>query len=586
MPLPIATKARPFFITFVFLNRCPMKTTSFSALMGAFLVLVLLASSCGSGSVLREKTEPSPRIVNIINFIRELEPRDAQITPEVLYQTVVSQIALHKQHNLPATFLLQYDALIDTSYQTLFKTDQGIPIEVGGWWEITQPHVEAAGMTWRGRYPWDWHADVGFATGYTPQEREKLVDVYMAKFKEIFGKYPLSVGSWFIDAHTLRYMYEKYGVQASCNCKDQVGTDGYTLWGGYWNQAYYPSKLNAYMPAQTEEGQIPIPVFRMLGSDPIYQYESGLGGRVQGVESLEPVYPRSGGSKKWVNWFLNTLADEPVLAFGYTQAGQENSFTWQGMQKGLEMQFPIIARLSAQGKIRVETLSESAAWFKANFPVTPATAVSATTDPREAGRKSVWYNSRFYRTNLFWQKDSLLVRDIHIFNEKLQSDYLEKAGSSNQCVYTTLPLVDGFMWSSSRQRAGLRISQLNADGTTTEITGGEPTVQELLDSKLLVEWPLEAGWGSLRIVFSEKTIAISRRGGKRSQKWVLELLASSRSNLPFTEISEHLIKGTHSNFPFEVTVNPGMVATPAQGNNDFVYRLVPEKEEILIQTHL
>ncbi|MGE4569366.1 MAG: hypothetical protein AB7C90_09335 [Bacteroidales bacterium] len=563
-----------------------MKKFSLSALLRVVpLLLLTLSVSCASGPVLREKTEPSPRIVNIINFIRELEPRDAQITPEVLYQTVVSQIALHKQYNLPATFLLQYDALIDTSYQILLKADQGITLEVGGWWEITQPHVEAAGITWRGRYPWDWHADVGFATGYTPQEREKLVDIYMAKFKEIFGKYPLSVGSWFIDAHTLRYMHEKYGLLASCNCKDQVGTDGYTLWGGYWNQAYYPSKLNAYMPAQTEEGQIPVPIFRMLGSDPIYQYENGLGGRVQGVESLEPVYPRSGGSKKWVNWFLNTLAEEPALAFGYTQAGQENSFTWSGMQKGLEMQFPIIARLAAQGKIRVETLAASATWFKEHFPVTPATAVSATTDPRDAGRKSVWYNSRFYRTNLFWQGDTLLFRDIHIFDEKLQSDYLDKAGSSNQCVYTTLPLVDGFMWSSSRQRAGLRVKQLNADGTTVEISGGQPVVTELLDSKLLVEWPLKDDWGTLRMLFSEKNIAISRREGKRSQRWVLELQASSRATLPFTEISGHLLKGTHSNFPFEVTVEPGIFATPSEGKGDYVFRLVPEKEQILIQTH-
>ena len=99
---------------------------------------------------------------------------------------------------------------------------------MGGWWEITQPHVEAAGLKWRGRYPWDWHADVGFATGYTPEERRKLVDVYMEKFKEIFGKYPTAIGSWFIDAYTLGYMYDKYGIVASCNCKDQIGTDGYT----------------------------------------------------------------------------------------------------------------------------------------------------------------------------------------------------------------------------------------------------------------------------------------------------------------------------------------------------------------------
>jgi len=70
----------------------------------------------------------------------------------------------------------------------------------------------------RGTFPWDWHADVGFATGYTPEEREKLVDVYMAKFVE---------------------------------------------------------------------GQIPVPIFRMLGSDPIYQYEAGLGGSSQHVVSPE-----------------------------------------------------------------------------------------------------------------------------------------------------------------------------------------------------------------------------------------------------------------------------------------------------------
>ncbi len=541
--------------------------------------------SCQTDNVLREKSDPSPRIVNIINFIRELEPRDERITTEVLYETVVSQITLLKQLSLPATFLLQYDALINPKYQTLLKEEQASGFEIGGWWEITQPHVEAAGITWRGRYPWDWHADVGFATGYNPQEREKLVDVYMAKFKEIFGKYPASVGSWFIDAHTLRYMYEKYGLLASCNCKDQVGTDGYTLWGGYWNQAYYPSKINAYMPAQTEEGQIPVPIFRMLGSDPIYQYENGLGGRVQGVESLEPVYPRSGGSRGWVSWFLKTLVEEPALAFGYTQAGQENSFTWGGMQKGLEMQFPILAKLAGEGKIRVETLAASAAWFKENYPVTPATAVSATTDPRDAGRKSVWYNSRFFRTNLFWQRDSLVFRDIHIFNENFKSDYLDKAGSSNQCVYTTLPLVDGFMWSSSRQRAGLRLMQFNADGTTTELTGEDPVVTELLDSKLMVEWPLKQDFGTLRILFSEKAIEVSRRGGKRSQKWVLELRTSSRASLPFAEITDHLIKAVHSQFPFEVTVTPGLVSAAPAGSSDYVFRIAPEKERILIQTH-
>jgi hypothetical protein len=127
-------------------------------------------------------------------------------------------------------------------------------------------------LKWRGDHEWDSAANVGFSPGYTPAERRQLVDVYMADFKAIFGYYPRTVGSWYIDEVTLAYMVERYGIVASCNCKDQIGTDGYTLWGGYWNQAYYPSRLNAYMPAQTQAGQINVPIFRMLGSDPIYQY--------------------------------------------------------------------------------------------------------------------------------------------------------------------------------------------------------------------------------------------------------------------------------------------------------------------------
>ena len=149
------------------------------------------------------------------------------------------------KYDLPATFLLQYDALINPLYQDLLKSKLNDHSEIGAWWELTQPQIEAAGIKWRGEQSWVSHANIAFSTGYTKEERERLVDVYMAKFKEIFGTYPKSVGSWFIDAHTLGYMYDKYKIVASCNCKDQVGTDDYTLWGGYWNKAYYPSRINA-----------------------------------------------------------------------------------------------------------------------------------------------------------------------------------------------------------------------------------------------------------------------------------------------------------------------------------------------------
>ena len=278
-----------------------------------FLILTLAAATATAcaRTVGVTGTDNQPRIINIVNFIRQTDYR-VEDSDRKLYETVCRQVELVNRYDLPATFLLEYDALINPLYQKLLKTKLRNGAEIGAWWELTQPHIEAAGLKWRGEHPWVSHANIAFSTGYTKEERERLVDVYMRKFKDIFGTYPKSVGSWFIDAHTLAYMHDRYGIEASCNCKDQIGTDGYTLWGGYWNQAYYPSRLNAYMPAQTGAGQIPVPVFRMLGSDPIYQYDDGLGNERQGVISLEPVYKHAGMNRKWVDYFFDALTDEAI----------------------------------------------------------------------------------------------------------------------------------------------------------------------------------------------------------------------------------------------------------------------------------
>lgn len=521
----------------------------------------------------------APRIVNIINFIRQTEPRSQEITDEVLYDTVVKQVEQLNQHQLPGTFLLQYDALINPKYQALLKEKLSPGSEVGAWWEITQPHVEAAGLKWRGRYPWDWHANIGFSTGYTPQEREKLVDVYMAKFKSIFGRFPESVGSWFIDEHTLRYMYEKYAIVASCNCKDQIGTDGYTLWGGYWNQAYYPSKKNSYMPAQTASGQIPVPVFRMLGSDPVHQYENGLGGKYQGVISLEPVYGDSGGNRKWIEWFFKVMFDDPALGFNYAQAGQENSFTWAAMEKGLNIQMPILAELKTQNKIRVETLATSGKWFKKNYQVTPPTALSALSDVREEGNKTVWFNSRYYRANLHWHQKAFRFRDIHLFDEKLVSDYLTKAGTSNQCIYKALPLVDGFSWGTPQERAGLRLRQQDGTGQSREILLNDPEVTSDGKNALQVKCATDSG-DIFTMTFHEDRFEVSCKPKEKDTVWHLALTVaeSKKTILPFTTLTGSKIKGTFNQFDYGIECKQGRVGQAP----DAVFVIQPSKNKIVV----
>ncbi len=551
-----------------------MSFKSLSSYIG--LLLIFSLSSCHLSTKKDDisKTQ-APRIINIINFIRQTDYR-IENSDSLLYQTVEEQLKLINRYNLPATFLLQYDALIKPEYQQLLKSQLNQQSEIGGWFEITQPQVEDAGLEWRGEHSWVSHANIAFSTGYTKDEREKLVDVYMEKFKEIFGEYPKSMGSWYIDAHTLNYMYEKYGIIASCNCKDQIGTDGYTLWGGYWNQAYYPSKLNGYMPAQSQEQQISVPVFRMLGSDPIYQYDDGLGNDRQGVISLEPVYTQAGKNRAWVHYFFNAIVDQPCLAFNYAQAGQENSFTWDAMKDGLEMQIPIIDSLQRTQKVQVLTLAETGKWFKEKFSTTPATAVTVLNDIRNENNKTVWFNSRYYRANLLWKNQDFSFRDIHLFDERFKSQYVDKPGESSQFFFYTLPMVDGYMWSTPEDRAGMQIVQHNASGEKKVVRLNPPTITEP-DIKTLVVTCTDVENHSFKMTFTESDFEISCDTNDKDFRWSLDLHTAS-SELPFKEIEGQNIMAEFQGFKYVIRCLDGK----PEISGDCALRISPVQNRIKI----
>jgi len=532
-------------------------------------LLAVLLSACSHAG----PASDSPRIVNIINFIRLTEPRDEEITNQVLFETVRSQAEDLRSKGLVGTYLLQYDALLDPSYQALMKEEMQRGCEVGAWWEITQPHVEDAGYTWRGRFPWDWHAHVGFSVGYTQAEREHLADVYMEKFKEIFGQYPSSVGSWFIEAGTLAYLRDKYGIEASCSCRDQVGTDGYTLWGGYWNGGYYPSRQNAYMPAQTAEGAIDIPIFRMLGSDPIYQYEAGVGGAVQSVVTLEPVYELGGGSPSWVDWFFRMFTGEPHLGYNYVQVGQENSFTWDWMKDGFIYQTSCLQKLQAEGKVRIETLLQTGRWFKENYPLTPPTTVITTEDYQGNGRKTLWFNSRNYRVNLLWEGASLKIRDLHVFDEQLRSEYLDHPDTLPVFHYETLPLVDGCLWSTADKMAGLHL-------LAPDFEAGEP-VFSAKEGCQMVTWPSADGKGRFVLSFTEDGFEVTSKGNV--EKWCMELSVAPGAKLPFTAITGDTLRARYQERDYGVKLNKGSVEDLRSEGGETVFRLVPDKGRLWVE---
>jgi len=407
------------------------------------------------------------QIVNIINFIRAIEPRNASI--DLLY-TTKKQIELMEQYQFSGTFLIQYDALLLPEYQELLKALDPARYEIGIWYEVVQPLTEKCGIEWTGRYPWDWHCHCGFPIGYTNEQREIMIDEFFAKFREVFGYYPRVFGSWMFDSHTIRYMNDKYGLDAICNCKEQYGTDGYTLWGGYYGQAYYPARNNIFMPAQTEEQRLDVPLFRMLGSDPVYQYDFGMdpetGAKTQGVITLEPVYNgKGGGVPVWVDWFLQENYNDDCLTFGYAQAGQENPFGWDKMKDGLIYQFAQFDRLQKEGKIEIEPFGKTGRWFKETYKDTPASAITAHSAYDDPDKDSVWYCSKHYRVNLYGDHGVLRVRDIHLFDETYGDLFNDAICFGNEATYETLPWVDGNRHTGGGILSGLYLTRDGEDVT-------------------------------------------------------------------------------------------------------------------------
>ncbi len=408
--------------------------------------------------------KPVRRFITYVNFIRYDEPR---IPDRDLFEPVCRQMELLRQAGLPCTWLLQFDALVAGPYVEYLKANAPDSHEMGLWLEINRMHCDAAGVRFRGRdgWNWDYHSNASLTVGYTQDERRALADAAVRQFTRTFGRKPLSVAAWYIDAFTLAYLAEHHGIEASANCKEQCGTDGYTLWGGIYGGAYYPSKRHALLPATNRDHQIDLPVFRMLGSDPINQYDIGSGNNGQRVMTLEPLCREGGADAAWLKMYLDLLVHSPALAMFHTQAGQENSFGWPQVAVAYQKQVAEIARRRNAGECEVLTLAEAGRWFRVNFNATPAQAIVALSDATGNGRQSIWYAGQDYRINLLHDEQGLRIRDLQAYQDDYTELYFDKTCPGHRMVADALPVIDGLRWSEGNQTAGGYVYLRQADGS-------------------------------------------------------------------------------------------------------------------------
>lgn len=390
------------------------------------------------------------KIVNVMNFVRCIDEREENST-ERLFDFTSQQLSLVNEYGVENTFLLQYDTVCNRDFTDLFKNQASEKTELGLWYEIVEPLTSACGMPYRSEmgWKWDWHIIPGYSMAYSPKERELLIDEAMRKFKEVLGYYPKTVAGWVIDTHTLNYLNLHYSISAVAICRDQANTDAYTLLGGYFNQAYYPSKNNIFTPAQTKAMQTSVPVFRLLGPCPIHNYDNNkyssdrlkAQGRRSACFTLEP-YWYMGSTEKSVKWMFDSYFSQESLGFAYAQIGQENSFLKRKelVLSGLRMQIEMLLK---RGDVEFKKMGETGELFKNRYPeATPPTSVTALNNFDLTDVQSVYYDCKNYTANLFRFEDKVFLRSLFLFDERIEDLYLKNTCTTFDAIYENLPIVD------------------------------------------------------------------------------------------------------------------------------------------------
>lgn len=499
-----------------------------------------------AASVMRP--DKAVRCINVVNFIRGVEPRG----PVDLFLPVRKQMELVKRYGLPATWLLQYDSLCLGPFVEFLKREMPPTHEAGLWFEMNELHCKAAGVEWRGRpgYEWDWQPSVAFSIGYTVDERNRLIDEAVRKFRQRFGVGPRSVASWNLDSHTIQ-RFVSHGVDAFAVCRDQIATDGFTIWGGPI-AGYYPSRTNAWSPAVTQRDQIHTPVLRMLGQDPVYYYDNVA---VPYPDTMEPAWP-TGRNRHFIDAFFKMLLDNPAGEFAYAQLGQENSFGWPDMAEGFAMQMELLGGLKNRAGCHIETMSETGRRFKGTFKVTPNQAQVQLEDPlqRDPAERSIWFQNRNYRANLHIRGDRPYLRDVFVYRDGFSQPFLDAATRDHQLDQRQLAVLDGFHWRADRP--GTAGGFIDVAGAEIRLTG-DPIVTQP-GSDLSVKLPIQKDAVLVSFINDGLEIASAGKPVALNFRW-----ESGKS--AFIDVANNVARYRYAGFDYSVVVRRGSLTHSESG---------------------
>jgi len=354
------------------------------------------------------QTETLNQFVNIVNPVRISAYTENPKT------SLTSQYFEVAKRNLPATWLFTYDAMLNdgsSSVANIMDKNQ----ELGLFLEVTPRFAQDSGVTYNQTDSWH-RANSLFLSGYTQEDRKKLIDQIFNKFKEIFNFYPTSVGSWWTDSFSLEYMKNKYGVTANLTCADQFGTDGYHIWGQYWSTPFFPSKYHSGIPANDISSKLDLVTIQWASRDPL----NGYGKRAASLFSTQD-YQVDDYFQKLTRFYIQKNNNQ----FGQITIGLEGDFIPETYAGTFARQLDFVLDMKNKGIVDVVTMKDFANWYRRSFTTISPPQIFELDDLLGRRIKAIWYQSPFLRAHLTYNYETYETKflDLRFYFNNFEEPY-------------------------------------------------------------------------------------------------------------------------------------------------------------------
>jgi len=442
---------------------------------------------------------------------------------------------------------------------------------------------------------------------FSMEDKKSIVDDVFGKFNDIFGFYPESTGSYYMDAELVNYIKEKYpsvkcavatcweeGPKAYHTCNNSW----YTLMdGGPWNP-WIPSKQNIHAPAVNEAEDSGIVAIPHLSRDLIACYDGN--GSNFGTHPQNVLRGMSYDTKTWEYPYLYNLIDQYRALEKYNNGYAYNMMfvgpgwlnkmgrwecPYELLKKSYEDGMAYYGQLKKEGKLDDMTMAEFADYFREK---------KTYTEPECALWRDILYGSD---KQLFWYADPYMRACISMYQGGALVDLRPYAAKLDWPVGIGTPHVQDASYPfliQEKYRAGyfthyagegtIRSAKLTYNGEEVDLalcrTSAAFTEELIEDGKkkrVLTLKPVEIEFYDLTVKLQTKVIFTEDTGVIEYQR---EILSMSNPDAEVT-LNEYIVAcyGT-TEYPEDMTPLTLSIEGP-DGKRDLKYEYKCREDEMI-----